>query len=344
MRAGRVSIPSTRYVCALYIHPSFILEHVLTTRFFSSSATLTPLKLCLVQWKINFFIPIQSNNSRLTGAILRLIEYKRNGQGINDGLVKKVVDSFVSLGLDEDDPNGVHLDVYKSHFEIPFLGATEKYYTLKSKAFLAENSISDYLKKVEEWLGEEEGLVERYLNTQTRKPLIGSCMRILIGERLKLMYVASQTFFDHGKDEDLRRLYEFLTRNSDDLEPLRGKFEEHVRRAGLTAILRLVGKGGVVMEVNPKAYVDALFEVYRKNSEMVKRNFEGDAGFVARLDQACRDFVNKNAATGALRTKSSELLAKYADILLRRGNKMAEEYLESALDRVVCTFSGWLNA
>ena len=135
-------------------------------------------------------------------------------------------------------------------------------------------------------------------------------------------------------------MYGFLARNPDDLEPLRGKFEEHVKGAGLAAVSRLVGEGGVATEVDPKTYVNALFEVHRKGSETVKRNFENDAGFVARLDNACRDFVNKNAATGTSTTISPELLAKYVDALLRRRNEVAEEDLETVLDRVVCNFSG----
>lgn len=59
-------------------------------------------------------------------------------------------------------------------------------------------------------------------------------------------------------------------------------------------------------------------------------------GFVAALDKACRDFVNRNAATGSSTTKSPELLAKHADALLRKNNKLAEESdLEDALNQVV---------
>ena len=292
-----------------------------------------------MQWKTNVFIPVQNTGSRLTGPILRLIERQRNGQEIDEGLVKKVVGSFVSLGFDEDDINRVRFDVYRNHFEIPFLRATEVYYKPKSKAFLAENSISDYLKKAEEWLREEEGRVEKYFNTETRKPLIRSCMHVLIREHFELMYKTSQSLFDHDGDEDIRRMYGFLARNPDDLESLRSEFEENVKRAGLTAVLRLVGKGGaIITEVDPKAYVDALFEVHRKSSGMVEWCFRSEAGMIARLDNVYRDFINENAATGGLGTKSPELLAEYADALLRRGNKMAEEDLDSALHRVVCTF------
>jgi len=294
--------------------------------------------LCLVQWKINFFIPIQ-NNSKLTGAVLRLIERQRNGQETDLGLVKKVVASLVPLGLDEDDTNRVCLDVYKNHFEIPFLGATEKYYKLKSETFLAENDMSNYLKKAEEWLRGEEGRAERYLNTETRKSLISSCVHALIREHHELMYEASECFFEYGKGEDLQRMDGLLTRTPDDLEPLRDKFEEHVKRAGLAAISRLIGVGGTVTEVNPRAYVDALFEVHRKCSQEVKWYFKSEAGFVSRLDRAYRDFVNRNAVTGGPGAKSPELLAKYADALLRRENQLTKEYLESCLGRVVCTSS-----
>ena len=41
-----------------------------------------------------------------------MIERQRNGDVVDQGLIKKVVDSFVSLGLDNSDPNKECLDVY----------------------------------------------------------------------------------------------------------------------------------------------------------------------------------------------------------------------------------------
>ncbi|RPD62795.1 Cullin-domain-containing protein [Lentinus tigrinus ALCF2SS1-6] len=295
--------------------------------------------LALVQWKSNFFLHVQSKHSKLAGAILRLIERQRNGETIDQGLVKKVVDSFVSLGLDESDINKVSYEVYREHLETPFLDATEKYYQQESKAFLSENSVADYLKKAEERLREEEDRVERYMNTNTRKALIQKCEHVLIREHAELMWESFQGLLDYDKDEDLQRMYALLSRIPEGLEPLRKKFEEHVKRAGLAAVAKLVGEGGAAAEVDPKAYVDALLEVHQKNSETVTRSFRGEAGFVASLDKACREFVNRNAATGTSTTKSPELLAKHADALLRKNNKMAEEGdLEGALNKVMILF------
>ena len=71
--------------------------------------------------------------------------------------------------MDETDSNKASLEVYKEHFEVPFIAATEKYYKAESDLFLAENTVSDYLKKAEERLREEEDRIERYLNANTRK-------------------------------------------------------------------------------------------------------------------------------------------------------------------------------
>ncbi|KIO06053.1 hypothetical protein M404DRAFT_139457 [Pisolithus tinctorius Marx 270] len=296
--------------------------------------------LALVQWRTNFFLHVQNRNGKLAGAILRLIERQRNGETIDQGLVKKVVDSFVSLGLDDTDINKTSLDVYKEHLEIPFLEATEKYYEQESEAFLAENSVSDYLKKAEERLREEEDRVDRYLNAETKKQLISKCEHVLIRQHAPLMWKSFQNLLDYDKDEDLQRMYALLSRIPEGLEPLRRNFEEHVKKAGMTAVSKLVGEGTDNTDgLDPKAYVDALLEVHRKNSDTVTRSFRGEAGFVASLDKACREFVNRNAATGTSTTKSPELLAKHADMLLRKNNKMAEEEdLEGALNRVMILF------
>ncbi|KAF8917037.1 Cullin-domain-containing protein [Mucidula mucida] len=295
--------------------------------------------LALVQWKGSLFMPIQQKDTKLASAILRLIEQQRDGQTIDQGLVKQVVDSFVSLGLDEMDPNKVCLDVYKQHFEGPFLDATEKYYKKESESFLAENSVPEYLKKAEERLREEEDRVERYLNTQTRKALIGKCEDVLIRQHSELMWDNFQNRLDFDEDEDLQRMYSLLSRIPEGLEPLRKKFEEHVKRAGHSAVSRLIVEGGEGDSLEPKAYVDALLQVHEKNVAIVNRSFRGEAGFVASLDKACREFVNRNAATGPSNSKSAELLAKHADLLLRKNNKLAEEQdLETALNRVMIIF------
>lgn len=297
--------------------------------------------LALVQWRDKLFYPIQNKDQKLVVALLKMIEKQRNGESIDTGLVKKVIDSFVSLGLDDNDQNKAQLDVYQKEFEKPFIEATEKYYSHESATFLQEHSVPEYLKKAEERLREEEDRVERYLHFSTRKTLVSKCEDVLIREHSGKMQDDFQNLLDYDKDEDLQRMYSLLSRITEGLDPLRKKFEEHVKKAGLAAIAKLQGEaeGAAGGEVEPKAYVDALLEVHRKNQETVNRSFRGEAGFVASLDRACRDFVNRNAATGSSSTKSPELLAKHADALLRKNNKLSEEGdLEDLLNKVMTLF------
>jgi len=51
------------------------------------------------------------------------------------------------------------------------LTATENYYKAESEAFLAENSISDYLRLAERRLKEEETRVNAYMHSQTSRPV-----------------------------------------------------------------------------------------------------------------------------------------------------------------------------
>lgn len=76
---------------------------------------------------------------------------------------------IVSLGLDEQDSNRSNLTVYENSFQTAFLAATETYYSQESSQFLAENTVSEYLKKAEARLKEEEDRVEMYLHSSTRK-------------------------------------------------------------------------------------------------------------------------------------------------------------------------------
>jgi cullin 1 len=244
----------------------------------------------------------------------------------------------VSPGLDPKDPNKVCLDIYEEHFETPFIVETEQYYKKESQIFLAENPVSNYLKKAEDRLREEEDRVERDLHTITRKELIAMCEHILIRGHAELMWENFQSLLDYDKDEDLHRTYALLSRIPEGLEPLQKRFEAHVKQAGLSAISKLIGPDGNTDSLDPKAYVDALLEVHGKNSEIVNRSFKGEAGFEASFDNACREFVNRSAATATSSTKSSGLIAKYADMLLRKNSKVTEEDdLESKLSRVVRT-------
>ncbi|PHH64141.1 hypothetical protein CDD80_1151 [Ophiocordyceps camponoti-rufipedis] len=189
--------------------------------------------LHLVQWRKVLFDKV---SSKVMEAVLKLVEKERNGETIEHGQIKQVVDSFVSLGLDEADPSKSTLDVYRYHFERPFLAATKEFYQAESKQFVAENSVIEYMKKADVRLAEEEERVSMYLHQDIAVSLKRTCNVALIADHSTLLRDEFQQLLDADREEDMARMYRLLSRIPEGLEPLRAKFETHVRKAGLAAV------------------------------------------------------------------------------------------------------------
>ncbi|RIB03787.1 Cullin [Gigaspora rosea] len=291
--------------------------------------------LTLVSWRDNMFMHVERN---VMDAVLALIERQRNGERVETKLVKSVVDSFVALGLDDTDSTKPTLDIYKKHFEEPFVKASEIYYRTESEKYVSENSVTDYMKKAEARLAEEEDRVKLYLHQSTHKQLINTCELVLVKNHEDIMVDEFQNLLNYDKMEDLNRMYTLLSRSSG-LEPLRECFEQHVRKSGSTAIEKVSKEISENIDKEPRIYVDALLEVHKKYNDMVTKAFKGEAGFVASLDKACREFVNRNTVCKTSTSKSPELLARFCDSLLRKSSKNPEEGdLEDVLNNVMTVF------
>lgn len=157
----------------------------------SERLTAGDLQLALVQWRDHYFKPLHTRGNSLMKAVLQQIENQRNGEDIDTGLIKKVVDSMAALGSEDVDPTSttatsarLNLDVYRSTFQDDFLRSTESYYRTETEDFLANNSVSDYLKKAEQRLEEEDNRVDRYLHSSTKRPVSeafsdwGECIKL----------------------------------------------------------------------------------------------------------------------------------------------------------------------
>ncbi|CEO59465.1 Putative Cullin [Penicillium brasilianum] len=289
--------------------------------------------LHLVKWKDDFF---ENVHEKVMDAVLNLIEKQRNGETIEQSQIKSIVDSFVSLGLDENDSKKSTLEVYRQYFQRPFIDATRTYYENESRQFVAENSVVEYMKKAEARLEEEKARVGLYLHQDVAKTLTETCLDVLVTAHSTLLRDEFQILLDNERQEDLARMYRLLSRIKEGLDPLRSTFENHVRRAGLAAVEKVASEGD---SFEPKLYVDALLQVHTRYQNLVDDAFNGESEFVRSLDNACREFVNRNRICKATTTKSPELLARYTDSLLKKGSKAAEESeLEEMLVQIMTVF------
>nr|CAH8853260.1 unnamed protein product [Trichobilharzia regenti] len=230
-----------------------------------------------------------------------------------------------------------NLSVYQEYFERPFLSETERYYRLESAQFLQTNTVPEYLQKVEARLNEERIRVQTYLHISTLPKLMRSCEHHLIGEHIDRLTSVFSDLFNEDREEDIWRMYRLVGHFPSGIRVLVSVMEDHVAEKGWEA-LRQVAEAAVN---DPKLYIDTILKVHQKHYNLVLSAFAWDPAFSRALDKGCERFINRNAVTelAGNQRKSPELLAKYADFLLKKSAKDIQlDDLEETLGQVMNVF------
>ncbi|CAF3711241.1 unnamed protein product [Rotaria sp. Silwood1] len=270
------------------------------------------IKMAMKIWKLVFFQPLQS---QVTLTCLQLINAERQNETIDARFIRAAVQSYVELGFCENfsvpycigEITSSGLKIYKDYFEVPFLQYTEEFYRREAAYLLVHNSMSEYLKKVKQRFQEEMCRVESYLHSSTLAPLIEKLEQIFILDQLEAIYTEAKTLlYDENYSENFR--------------PKAIKFIERISATAIDA---------------PTEYVKLVLKIHNEFFKVAQNFFNNDEHFIAVVDKICRNFINNNVLTEAADNarKPAELLARYCDILLRKGSEIEQE-----VDQIMIVF------
>jgi len=263
-------------------------------RFYARKGVYEVYHLALVIWRDKLFCFLKEP---LTKSLLQSIEDERLGIKINRSVIRSAINCFIALGINEDESDSgvLGLSIYKD-FERKFLVATALFYDKSCNAFLAVNSITDYIRYVEQCLEEErkrvmhsglDSVLTPYLHCSTLDVLISTCETVLIQTHINVFLGEFQNLLKTDKEADFNRTYTLILRTPANLIEMLKILEQHILQQGLEAI----ESSGNIDSYDPKDYVQAVLELYRKFEALNVTVLNKDEGFIAALDRACGKFI-----------------------------------------------------
>ncbi|KHN76775.1 Cullin-3 [Toxocara canis] len=256
----------------------------------------------------------------LRNILLKMIAAERGGEIIDKMGVKNACSMLVALGIDS-------REVYENEFETPFLRVSAEYYRAESQKFLAENSASVYVKKVEECITDESNRAKMYLDKDTEQKILAVLDEELINKHMMTIVDMENSgvvhMLNNDRIEDLHRLYRLLKRVRNGLPTMTDCISKYLRQKG-ESLVSEASNSETAQPKNPITYIQSLLDLKDRFDHFLMNAFENDKTFKQKIQSDFEHFLNLNP-------RSPEYLSLYMDDKLKKGMRMLNESEQETL-------------
>lgn len=259
----------------------------------------------------------------LRETLLDMVMRERKGEVVDKIAIKNACQMLMVLGINS-------RSVYEEDFERPFLQQSAEFYRLESQKFLAENSASVYIKKVEARINEEAERAKHYLDESTEPRIVEVVEEELIKKHMKTIVEMENSGVVHmlknQKTEDLACMYKLFSRVTDGLRTMAECVSQYLREQGKALVQE--EEGGT----NAINFVQNLLDLKDRFDHFLHNSFNNDKIFKQMIASDFEHFLNLNP-------KSPEYLSLFIDDKLKKGVKgMSEQEIEMVLDKTMVLF------
>ncbi|SPQ95577.1 unnamed protein product (mitochondrion) [Plasmodiophora brassicae] len=263
---------------------------------------------------------------KLQSVLLRSIYRERHHEVIEQDLIKHCLAMLVECGNCPPD----HPRIYEEYFEKQFLEETRQFYRRESAEFISQNTVPDYLRKIEMRLNEEDSRADHYLHDDTKPKLRAVCHDELITNYAQTLVDNPNTgcvfLLEHSMIDDLHRMYILFKRVPSTLAIVSDCMKSLVRQVGEAYVADPENKK------NPCKFVQSVLDLRAKFYGTVEKAFDGDRSFARSLKEAFEHFIN-------IDSRAAQYLSLYIDGMLKKGLRAAgEDEIEMRLEEIVTIF------
>nr|POE56937.1 cullin-1 [Quercus suber] len=243
-----------------------------------------------------------------------LIDKEREGEQVDQPLLRNVLDIFVAIGMGQ-------MDQYENDFEAAFLKDTVAYYSQKASSWILEDSCPDYMLKAE---NTEAKLLEKVQH---------EFLSAYVTQLLEKDDSQCHALVRNDKVEDLSRMD--LTYGTSSFFLIKAVFStvmQHVT-AEVTALVKQAEDAASnkkdLVGLQEQVFVRKVIELHEKYLAYVNDYHT----FRKALKEAFEVFCNM----GVSGSSSAELLATFCDNILKKGSsgKLSDEDIEETHEKVV---------
>ncbi|EDO35230.1 predicted protein [Nematostella vectensis] len=261
----------------------------------------------------------------LCQTLLSLVRKERRGEVVDRMAIRNACQMLVILGIDS-------RHVYEEDFERPFLEESAEFYKMEGQKFLAENSASIYIQKVETRINEESERAKHYLDPSTEESVVKVVEEELIRKHMKTIVDMENSgvihMLKHDKIEDLARMYRLFYRVKEGLKTVCDCMRGYLREQGKAVVVDEESETAR----NPISCIQNLLELKDRFDHFLHNGFSSDRLFKQAIGSEFEYFLNLNG-------KSPEFLSLFIDDKLKKGVKgYSEQEVEVVLDKCMVLF------